>query len=161
MATMEIDIDVFENVLSIARSCNRLVRMHGAGPDQDAVTHAATVKRYELNLAIISQAQDLLMGALRAINEEKRRSEREESARGQIAINREQGLAERLTIISEEKGPYFRCPFPVATEKEGVIVHCAADTCMAWIKELDDKGRTTGRGRCGMVAATLQRTLSA
>ena len=157
MATVEIDIDLLENVLGIAHSCNRLVRLHGAGPNQDAVTHAATVKRYELNLTIISQAQDILMGALRAINEEKRRSECEESARGQIAINREQGVAERLTIIKEEKGPYFRCPFPVFTKEDGLRVNCSAGNCMAWIKELDDKGGATGRGRCGMVPARIER----
>lgn len=80
MATMQIDIDLLGNVLGIAHSCNRLVRMHGAGPNQDAVTHVATVKRYERNLAIISEANDRLMDARRAINEEKRRTERKESA---------------------------------------------------------------------------------
>ena len=121
------------------------------------MTHVATVKRYELNLAIISQAQDILMGALRAINEEKRRSECEESAQGSTAINRGPSMAERLTIINEDKSPYFRCPFPVFTKEDGLRVNCSAGNCMAWIKELDDKGMSTGRGRCGMVAARSER----
>ena len=66
-------------------------------------------------------------------------------------------MGERYTIINEEKAPYFRCPFPLTDTDDGGVCSCAAGNCMAWIEELDDKGRATGRGRCGMVPARIER----
>lgn len=64
---------------------------------------------------------------------------------------------ERYTFINKKSAGDYRCLFP-SPDPDGPIDCCRPWKCPAWIEELDAGGEPTGRGRCGMVPATLYRT---
>lgn len=65
-------------------------------------------------------------------------------------------MAERYTIFSKDSASRYRCLFPIP-DPDGPIDCCIPGRCPAWIEELDDAGEPTGRGRCGMVPARIER----
>lgn len=65
-------------------------------------------------------------------------------------------MGERYTFINKERAWDYRCLFPTP-DPDGRINRCRPWECPAWIDELDENGEPTGRGRCGMVAARIER----
>lgn len=59
---------------------------------------------------------------------------------------------EQYTYIEADKAKTKRCIQPWGdNENFGDFTMCEGEGCMAWVHELDDTGKPTGRGRCGMV----------
>lgn len=55
-------------------------------------------------------------------------------------------------IVESENARFKRCVRPWSdVEYSGNFTMCEGDKCMGWIMELDETGKATGRGRCGMV----------
>lgn len=59
-------------------------------------------------------------------------------------------MTERYNYIDSNKAHEMRCVHFI-----GDYTSCSGPTCMGWIAELDETGKPTGRGRCGMVYPVL------
>ena len=59
--------------------------------------------------------------------------------------------------IESENARSKRCVRPWSDiENAGNFTMCEGEGCMGWVQELDETGKPTGRGRCGMVYPVLQ-----
>lgn len=59
-------------------------------------------------------------------------------------------MTENFTYKSDDDVLLKVCPFSrFFVNKNNSF--CAGENCMAFIREVDDLGKATGRGRCGMV----------
>lgn len=63
-------------------------------------------------------------------------------------------MREEYTITENMNQHGRACPFRLASG--GVDNRCQGRRCMAWVVQLDDSGKPTGSGRCGMVGVILQ-----
>ena len=61
---------------------------------------------------------------------------------------------EGYTYIEQSKARLILCPFDRAGDYHNGKM-CASPLCMGWVHELDETGKPTGRGRCGMVYPVL------
>ena len=61
---------------------------------------------------------------------------------------------EQYTYIEQKKAHLVLCVFDRKGDYPGEKM-CAGPLCMGWVHELDDTGKLTGRGRCGMVYPVL------
>lgn len=57
-------------------------------------------------------------------------------------------MREEYTMTGDNGNDRVR-PFRLASS--GTPCCCKGRRCMAWVAKLDDSGKPTGRGRCGMV----------
>ena len=63
---------------------------------------------------------------------------------------------DQYTYINSSEAKTKRCVHTWADYAEiGDFTHCDGEGCMGWVYELDDTGKPTGRGRCGMVQPVL------
>lgn len=58
-------------------------------------------------------------------------------------------MREEYTITENMNQHGRACPFRLASG--GVDNRCQGRRCMAWVVQLDNNGKPTGQGRCGMV----------
>ena len=58
-------------------------------------------------------------------------------------------MREEYTMTTDDNGDARVCPFRLASS--GTHCDCMGRRCMAWVVQLDDSGKPTGNGRCGMV----------
>lgn len=63
-------------------------------------------------------------------------------------------MREEYTITENINQNGRACPFRLASG--GIDNRCQGRRCMAWVAQLDDSGKPTGNGRCGMVGSFLQ-----
>lgn len=63
-------------------------------------------------------------------------------------------MREEYTMTTDDNGDDRACPFQLASES--TACRCIGHKCMAWVVQLDDSGKPTGSGRCGMVGVILQ-----
>lgn len=63
-------------------------------------------------------------------------------------------MIEEYTTTNGDNGDDYMCPFWLASSSTSC--RCMGRRCMAWIVQLDDSGKPTGSGRCGMVGVILQ-----
>ena len=66
-------------------------------------------------------------------------------------------MGERYRMYTKDDASWYRCMAPYTDANDVVIDFCRPGRCPAWIEELDDNGEPTGRGRCGMVPAHIER----
>ena len=62
---------------------------------------------------------------------------------------------EQYTYIEQKKAHLILCPFDRKGDYPGEKM-CAGPLCMGWVHEMDETGKPTGRGRCGMVYPVFQ-----
>ena len=58
-------------------------------------------------------------------------------------------MREEYTMAGNMNPRGLACPFRLASSSTGCL--CLGRHCMAWVVQLDDSGKPTGQGRCGMV----------
>ena len=58
-------------------------------------------------------------------------------------------MREEYTMAGNMNPHGLACPFRLASSGTGYL--CQGRSCMAWVVQLDDSGKPTGQGRCGMV----------
>ena len=58
-------------------------------------------------------------------------------------------MREEYTTTTYDNVDDCVCPFRLASS--GTHCDCMGRKCMAWVAQLDDGGKPTGSGRCGMV----------
>lgn len=63
-------------------------------------------------------------------------------------------MIEEYTTTNGDNGNDRMCPFRFASSS--TLCRCMGRKCMAWVVQLDDSGKPTGNGRCGMVGVILQ-----
>lgn len=63
-------------------------------------------------------------------------------------------MREEYTMTTDDNGNNLACPFRLASS--GTHCDCMGRRCMAWVAQLDDSGKPTSSGRCGMVGSFLQ-----
>lgn len=61
---------------------------------------------------------------------------------------------EDYTYIEQSKARMILCPFYRSGDYHN-WKKCAGPLCMGWVHELDETGKPTGRGRCGIVYPVL------
>ena len=64
---------------------------------------------------------------------------------------------EQYTYIEASEAKTKRCVHTWGDyENFGAFTHCEGPGCMGWVHEIDETGKPTGRGRCGMVLPVMQ-----
>lgn len=58
-------------------------------------------------------------------------------------------MREEYTMAGNMNPHGLVCPFRLVSSGTGYV--CQGCRCMAWVVQLDDSGKPTGHGRCGMV----------
>lgn len=58
-------------------------------------------------------------------------------------------MREEYTMTTNDNRHGRVCPYRLNEQGEGRI--CMGRRCMVWVTQLDDSGKPTGQGRCGMV----------
>lgn len=59
-------------------------------------------------------------------------------------------MTEKYTYVDAENAREKRCVNAFGPEVIGDYTCCSGPMCMGWVAEIDDTGKPTGRGRCGM-----------
>lgn len=68
-------------------------------------------------------------------------------------------MREEYTMTTDANDNARVCPFRLASGSTSC--RCQVRRCMAWIVQLDDNGKPTGNGRCGVVGSFLQMPVTA